>query len=33
MVNIEDAIKTSGLESEMVAIDIVELIEQHLIDD
>ena len=33
MVNIEDAIKTSGLEGEMVAIDIVELIEQHLIDD
>jgi Fe-S oxidoreductase len=30
MVNIEDAIKTSGLEGEMVAIDIVELIEQHL---
>ncbi|HSQ83205.1 MAG TPA: (Fe-S)-binding protein [Desulfobacterales bacterium] len=33
MVNIEDAIKTSGLEGEMVAIDIVELIEQHLSDD
>jgi Fe-S oxidoreductase len=30
MVNIEDAIKTSGLEGDMVAIDIVELIEQHL---
>jgi Fe-S oxidoreductase len=33
MVNIEDAIKTSSLEGEMVAIDIVELIEQHLMDD
>ena len=33
MVNIEDAIKTSGLEGEMEAIDLVELIEQHIIDD
>jgi len=33
MVNIEDAIKTSGLEGEMEAIDLVELIERHLIPD
>jgi len=33
MVNIEDAIKTSGLEGEMEAIDLVELVEQHLIDE
>jgi Fe-S oxidoreductase len=33
MVNIEDAIKTSGLEGEMQAIDLVELVEQHLIED
>ena len=33
MVNIEDAIKTSGLEGEMEAIDLVELIEQHLITE
>jgi Fe-S oxidoreductase len=33
MVNIEDAIKTSGLEGEMEAIDLVELIERHLILD
>lgn len=31
MVNIEDAIKTSGLEGKMQAIDIVELIDQHLV--
>jgi Fe-S oxidoreductase len=30
MVNIEDAIKTSGLEGEMTAIDLSELIDQHL---
>ncbi|MDM8549284.1 (Fe-S)-binding protein [Desulfobacterales bacterium HSG2] len=30
MVNIEDAIKTSGLEGEMEVIDLVELIERHL---
>jgi len=33
MVNIEDAIKTSGLEEEMEAIDLVELIERHMIID
>ena len=33
MVNIEDAIKTSGLEGEMEAIDLVELIERHMIRD
>ncbi len=33
MVNIEDAIKTSGLEGEMEAIDLVELIDQHMIQD
>ena len=33
MVNIEDAIKTSGLEGEMEAIDLVELVDQHLIDN
>ena len=33
MVNIEDAIKTSGLEGEMEAIDLVELIERHIIWD
>ncbi len=31
MVNIEDAIKTSGLEGQMQAVDIVELIDKHLI--
>ncbi len=31
MVNMEDAIKTSGLEGEMEAIDLVELIDRHLI--
>lgn len=30
MVNIEDAIKTSGLEGQMVAIDLVELVDRHL---
>ncbi|MDH3838704.1 MAG: (Fe-S)-binding protein, partial [Desulfobacteraceae bacterium] len=30
MVNIEDAIKTSGLEGEMEAIDLVELVNQHI---
>jgi len=30
MVNMEDAIKTSGLEGEMEAIDLVELIDRHL---
>ena len=33
MLNIEDAIKTSGLEGEMEAIDLVELIERHMIID
>jgi len=31
MVNIEDAIKTSGLEGQMQVIDLVELIDRHLI--
>ena len=31
MVNVEDAIKTSGLEGQMQVIDIVELIDRHLI--
>ena len=33
MVNIEDAIKTSGLEGEMEAIDLVELIDQHMMPE
>jgi Fe-S oxidoreductase len=33
MVNIEDAIKTSGLEGEMEAVDLAELVERHLIVD
>ena len=33
MVNIEDAIKTSGMEGKMQAIDLVELIEQHIVID
>jgi Fe-S oxidoreductase len=33
MVNIEDAIKTSGLEGEMTAIDLVELIDRHMITE
>ena len=33
MVNIEDAIKTSGLEGEMVAMDLVELIDRHMITE
>ncbi|HIJ54916.1 MAG TPA: (Fe-S)-binding protein [Deltaproteobacteria bacterium] len=33
LVNIEDAIKTSGLEGKMEAIDLVQLIEQHLTID
>jgi Fe-S oxidoreductase len=33
MVNIEDAIKTSGLEEEMEAIDLVELIDRYMIPD
>ena len=31
LVNIEDAIKVSGLEGQMEALDLVELIEQHLV--
>ncbi len=33
MVNMEDAIKTSGLEGEMEAIDLVELIDRHLVKE
>jgi len=32
LVNIEDAIKVAGLEGEMEAIDLCELIEQHMIN-
>jgi len=32
MVNIEDAIKTSGLEGKMQAVDLVELIDKHIIE-
>jgi len=33
MVNIEDAIKTSGLEGKMEVIDLVELVDRHLVID
>jgi Fe-S oxidoreductase len=33
LVNIEDAIKVAGLEGDMAAIDLCELIEQHLVTD
>ena len=33
MVNIEDAIKTSGLEGKMQAVDLVELIDRHMITE
>ena len=33
LVNIEDAIKVAGLEGEMEALDLVELVEQHIIAD
>jgi len=33
MVNMEDAIKVAGLEGEMEAIDLVELIDQHIIKE
>ena len=33
MVNIEDAIKTSGLEGKMEVIDLVELVDKHLVID
>jgi Fe-S oxidoreductase len=31
MVNIEDAIKVAGLEGQMEAIDLAELIDQHMV--
>jgi len=31
MVNIEDAIKVSGMEGKMTAIDLAELVDQHLV--
>jgi len=31
MVNIEDAIKVSGMEGKMTAIDLTELVDQHLV--
>jgi len=33
MVNIEDAIKTSGLEEKMEVIDLVELVDRHMVID
>jgi Fe-S oxidoreductase len=33
LVNIEDAIKVAGLEGEMEAIDLVELVDQHIIEE
>jgi Fe-S oxidoreductase len=33
LVNIEDAIKVAGLEGEMEAIDLTELVEKHLVSD
>ncbi|MCP4346588.1 MAG: (Fe-S)-binding protein [Desulfobacterales bacterium] len=33
MVNIQDAIKTSGLEGKMEAVDLVELVERHMITE
>ena len=33
MVNIEDAIKTSGLEGKLEAVDLVELVDRHLVID
>ena len=33
MANIEDAIKTSGLEGKMEVVDLVELIDRHLMID
>jgi Fe-S oxidoreductase len=32
MINLEDAVKTSGLEGKMEVIDLVELVDRHLID-
>jgi Fe-S oxidoreductase len=31
MVNIEDAIKVSGMEGKMTAIDLAELVDQHIV--
>jgi len=31
MVNVEDAIKVSGMEGKMTAIDLTELVDQHLV--
>jgi Fe-S oxidoreductase len=33
MVNMEDAIKVSGMEGKMTAIDLAELVDQHLVRD
>jgi len=33
LVNIEDGIKTSGLEGEMQVIDLVELIDHHMVKE
>ena len=33
MVNIEDAIKVAGLEGKMTAIDLAELVDQHIVRD
>ncbi|MGC2109352.1 MAG: (Fe-S)-binding protein [Candidatus Korobacteraceae bacterium] len=33
MVNIEDAIKTAGMEGKMTAIDLAELVDQHIVRD
>ena len=33
LVNLEDAIKVSGLEGQMEALDLTELIDRHLITD
>jgi Fe-S oxidoreductase len=33
LVNIEDAIKVSGLEGQMEALDLTELIDRHLVTD
>ena len=32
LIHIEDGIKTSGLEGEMVVMDLVELIDRHVVD-
>ena len=33
MVNIEDAIKVAGMEGKMTAIDLTELVDQHMVDE